>query len=1237
MDSRSYFSSRRRDRSVRKARRLWLEILETRALLAGPNLTVSPAVDVSKLPGNQAEEVIAINPTNPKNVVVLSNSANPGTGLFYAVSFDGGKTFATSTIANGGDFPAACCDPSAVFDSFGNLFVDYLTYSNAGYILMSADGGKTFKQVEQTTTNDQPKLATGPGSTPGTASIWMEYVDGNNLIAAVGAPITGLGKIGSFTSPIEVADEPGGDGNFGKPAVGPKGQFMVSYESPSGGVGPAQLLEAYLPQGLAGTAFQPSVLISNTNVGGFAPVPAQPNRTVDAEVQLAYDSSGGKYNGRLYAVYTDSPAVNSSATDIYLRHSDNNGTTWSAPVKVTDDTSGRSKFMPRIAIDQTTGYIAISWYDARKDSTQKSVGFYATVSADGGQTFAPNVQVSLGSSNVATATVDGSFDFGDYTGLDFTHGVFYPVWADNSTQLPGNPDLPTLDIATAAVQVSNPITVAIAPIQLNEGQTFSGTVGTFTTTIAGATAASFSASMNFGGGAIAAGTITGPDANGVYTVTASNPYVEGGSFATTLTITGPNGATASANGTATIVDAPISASALANATSLEGNSAPILLGSFTDKDVNSTVPSNYSVSILWDDGATTVGTVRVDPAQPGLFDVFGARPQEEGKHKVQVSIVDQGGATAGFTTVVTDIDAPLTAGKPLTIAATAGLPYQGFVATFADANPNAIPEDFVARITWDGTHTTFGTVGYNGVTRLFSVSGKFTYGAPGPRNISVSITDDDGSSSVIATGKALVADAQLQSTVTLPVQTVVGASNPVNVGEFTYANLQATPSAFSSVVINWGDGSPSTSGTVVSAGNGAFYVVGSHAYHTTGNFSISALVTDVAGNSVVTTGSANVADAPISLGVVSFQPIQLTNYDGGVAFFTSANQYATPSIFQATIDWGDGTASTGTVLADPKGGYDVFGSHTYAQDQGYTVTVSVQSALGSAASATGPISVSTAIVPVTALLNPASDSGPSNSDDVTNVVTPNFIGHAAPSALVSLFSIQAGQTAPVSLGQVRADASGNWNLTAGPFVDGGYVILASATSANGHPDSPLAPVLSRPLVIDTRSPVVAASLYDPRSGQIEIAFVDYTSGMDLASLINPFAFGVTLTLPGRAPQALPSLPDGLLIPSPGVYVLMLAVGKAPAGSIYNLAIASPFVIDNAGNPLDGSFSGGFPSGNGTPGSLFQAQFNVAGSAAPVVAQAIYPATDLAGALTHENLLTVHTQGRRAGFFARRRG
>src|SRR5947207_15471731 len=54
----------------------------------GPALALTN-VNVSQQPDNQTEAAIAINPTNPDNIVVVSN-ASAGGSLFRSVSMDGG-------------------------------------------------------------------------------------------------------------------------------------------------------------------------------------------------------------------------------------------------------------------------------------------------------------------------------------------------------------------------------------------------------------------------------------------------------------------------------------------------------------------------------------------------------------------------------------------------------------------------------------------------------------------------------------------------------------------------------------------------------------------------------------------------------------------------------------------------------------------------------------------------------------------------------------------------------------------------------------------------------------------------------------------------------------------------------------------------------------------------------------------------------------------------------------------
>jgi hypothetical protein len=268
---------------------------------------------------------------------------------------------------------------------------------------------------------------------------------------------------------ISAAQAPTVNGDFGDIVVGPAGQMAVTYQNNGSGVGPDTIRYALDADGTGPGGFAGVVNATSTQVGGFAPIPAQPSRTIDAEPGLAWDRSGGPFNGRLYLMYTDRPSTASNDTDIYVRYSNDNGSTWSSPVRVNDDPpgNGKSQFLPKVALDQTSGYLAVCWYDCRNSAGNNTAEFWATISTDGGQTFLPNVKVSTGTSSAIVAAV-GSFNFGDYTGLAFHGGTFYPCWADNSNSTGDNPGgtLGTLDVYTARVTVNVPV-VMLNPRYVN--------------------------------------------------------------------------------------------------------------------------------------------------------------------------------------------------------------------------------------------------------------------------------------------------------------------------------------------------------------------------------------------------------------------------------------------------------------------------------------------------------------------------------------------------------------------------------------------------------------------------------------------------------------------------------------------------------------------------------------------------------------------------------------------------
>src|SRR5262249_2265455 len=151
-----------------------------------------------------------------------------------------------------------------------------------------------------------------------------------------------------------------------------------------------------------------------------------PTRGLTANIGLAWDRSNGPHRGRAYLIYSDAVNTSTVSLDVFLRHSDDGGKTWSSPVRVNDDPTSRTNFFPKMAVDQSTGNLAFAWYDSRNDPTDMSTDIFTTVSLDGGLTFLPNVKVTTGQSNVVF-NAGGAFadDYGDYIGVAFANNRYH--------------------------------------------------------------------------------------------------------------------------------------------------------------------------------------------------------------------------------------------------------------------------------------------------------------------------------------------------------------------------------------------------------------------------------------------------------------------------------------------------------------------------------------------------------------------------------------------------------------------------------------------------------------------------------------------------------------------------------------------------------------------------------------------------------------------------------------------
>ena len=147
-----------------------------------------------------------------------------------------------------------------------------------------------------------------------------------------------------------------------------------------------------------------------------------------------------------------------------------------------------------------------------------------------------------------------------------------------------------------------------------------------------------------------------------------------------------------------------------------------------------------------------------------------------------------------------------------------------------------------------------------------------------------------------------------------------------------------------SAIINWGDGTPDDTGTVASIAGSAGVattgmVSGTHTFAASGTYFITVTITDSDGGlaSVSTSVTVNPLPAAPIVSSVSVSPGLEGSRIVLQAAFTDTGD---SEIHTALIHWGDGSTSAGTVTF-ASGAGTVTGSHIYADDGNYGVSVTV--------------------------------------------------------------------------------------------------------------------------------------------------------------------------------------------------------------------------------------------------------------------------------------------------------
>ncbi len=372
------------------------------------------------------EPSICINPANPDQVVAGAILDR------YYYSNDGGKTWTKGTLESPhGVFG----DPVILADYAGVFYYAHLSDpSGLGWssprlldrmvVQKSTDGGKTWNDGSYTGLRhpkDQDKQWLGVDPRDNTLYItWTEFdVYGSSNPTHHSRILFSRSddQGDSWSEPLAISqyegdcldDDQTTEGAV--PAVGPDGDLYVAWSYDE---------KIWFDRSADGgeTWLEKDIVISDQPGGWSYDIPGL-SRCNGMPV-TAVDLSDGPQRGRLYVNWSDQ-RYGETDTDVWLAYSNDGGDTWSEPIRVNDDDTGRHQFLTWMAVDPVDGAVHIVFYDRRRHEGSRTDVFLAS-SYDGGQTFV-NQQI-----NTETFLPSDRIFFGDYNNISAYGGRVRPIW-----------------------------------------------------------------------------------------------------------------------------------------------------------------------------------------------------------------------------------------------------------------------------------------------------------------------------------------------------------------------------------------------------------------------------------------------------------------------------------------------------------------------------------------------------------------------------------------------------------------------------------------------------------------------------------------------------------------------------------------------------------------------------------------------------------------------------------------
>jgi hypothetical protein len=731
------------------------------------------------------------------------------------------------------------------------------------------------------------------------------------------------------------------------------------------------------------------------NTNGWTNVPGFTGADQWYTIGFAVRAGGIDYfvNGQL--VYTDTGAAGTTALSNVMLQGYNGGNDYdiywqnlrNTKAAVADAPLQTNSFTPPV----TTAWAPFSgtvlnFGDANPNATAGD--FSAVITLGDGNTLTLTSAASANGQIVAHG--DGTFDINlsyTYTG-ELNGQTFSVAVTDHSSQASGSTS--SFSVADAAL-TTNSFTPPVA----TEGAPFSGRVLNFSDADPNATANEYTAVITLGDGSTVTLTSTASQSgqivahgDGTFDVSLSYTYAEeltGQTFS--VVVTDDSSQASGSTSSFSVADAALTVNSFTPPVATEGAPFSGTVLNFSDTNPNATT-DDYSAVITLGNGNTLTLTStpsangQIVAQEDGTFNVNLSYTYAEALsgQTFSVTVTDHGSQASASISSFSVADAALTVDSFTPPVATEGAMFSGTVLNFSDANSNATADDYTAVVTLGDGHTVTltSTASANGQIvahgdGTFDVNLSYTYADElNGQTFSVAVTDH-GREASASTSSFSVADAALTVNSFTPPTATEGALFSGTVLNFSDANPDATADDYTAV-ITLGDGNtltltstPSANGRIVAHGDGTFDVNLSYTYADELNGQTSSVVvSDHGSQASASSSSFSVADAALSAGQLT-PPAPTEGISTGdvVLFhFTDANQRASAADFTTVVSWGDGSSDSSaaanpvvSVVANPNGGFDVVGSHTYATfASGLTFSVTVHD-LGGAE----PISASAAI------------------------------------------------------------------------------------------------------------------------------------------------------------------------------------------------------------------------------------------------------------------------------------